>query len=625
MLTWKQSGAIALTLIVIVPILMGYAMATETKTVTEYETSQQTGISDLLLNYEQPYYMVSQSSGNNSELLRSVNTGGTWQRTIVAPEYAEISGTYSAMPQYGTQSGSLNYSGYISESYTVSKLSGGVYVNYNSDFPGAGVGADLSGYTDLGSHGLYAISATSLSRLYLDNGLLLRPDAGVTVFAAQVSDSSYLVEYNGKLYSTSGFLFGSDLDVTITVKIGDYAVLASSHDCSYVAYSVSAIRMTKADGSSEVAMSTGSVPPTLIKTNSGVVTYGSSSYRGVTALEYAQASASAVSYTYSIPTGQYAQPSAGWTLPASGGTSATTYAWLNSQLNQSVTFMVSLGAAASMSLTPSASISMAGAKAVSLSYSGGSLKASYDGTSTVLGSYSKAAVTISMDGVTVAGLTAWPSMGGAVSGLNKVTFSADIEEFVYVDVAAVGDVHLRADSAQIRAGTFPATKDYTFKVAEYFPNYDMASMELQSVGVYGDSITIGKTSYAVEDGRITVGGSQVSLKGAVISAWPGGDGAYDYKINGLDLEDCDEALTVMFGGEWSLTAAVYDVDKIEAEKTSWAPGVFAFDTQDVVVAAILTAVGAFVVLGATGRASGTKVAVLALICGGAVAVLMTML
>lgn len=620
MLTWKQSGAIALTLIVIVPILMGYAMATETKTVTEYETTQQTGISDLLLNYEQPYYMVSQSSGNNSELLRSVNTGGTWQRTIVAPEYAEISGTYSAMPQYGTQSGSLDYSGYSSKDYTLSAGSaGGVYVN-NSYYNGN------SAYTDLGSHGLYAISSTQLSQLDLNSGKTFYISAGVTFYAAQASDSSYLVKYNGTTYETSGFVFGSDRGPTITVRIGDYAVLASSYDSSYVAYSVSAIRMTKADGSVEVAMSTGSVPPTLIKTNSGVVTYGSSSYQGVTALEYAQASASAISYTYSsVQTGQYAQPSAGWTLPASSGTSATTYAWLNSQLNQSVTFMVSLGEGASMSLTPSASISMAGASAVSLSYSGGSLTASYGGTSTALGSYSKAAVTISMDGVTVAGLTAWPSMGGAAPGLNKITFSAAIEEFLYVDIAAVGDVHLRADSAQIRAGTFPATKDYTFKIAEYFPNYDMASMELQSVGVYGDSITIGGTPYAVENGRITVGGSQVSLKGAVISAWPDGSGAYDYKINGLDLGDFDGALTVTFGGEWSLTAVVYDVDQIEAEKTSWAPGVFAFDTQDIVVAAILTAVGAFVVLGATGRASGTKVAVLALICGGAVAVLMTML
>ncbi len=620
MLTWKQSGAIALTLIVIVPILMGYAMATETKTVTEYETTQQTGISDLLLNYEQPYYMVSQSSGNNSELLRSVNTGGTWQRTIVAPEYAEISGTYSAMPQYVTQSGSLDYSGYSSRDYTLSTGSaGGVYVN-NSYYSGN------SAYTDLGSHGLYAISSTQLGQLDLNGGKTFYVSAGVTFYAAQASDSSYLVKYNGTTYETSGFVFGSDRGPTITVRIGDYAVLASTYDSSYIAYSVSAIRMTKADGSAEVAMAAGSAPQVLIKTNSGVVTYGSSSYSGVTKLEYAQASGAAVSYTYNaVQTGQYAQPSAGWTLPASGGTSATTYAWLNSQLNQSVTFMVSLGKVASMSLTPSASISMAGASAVSLSYSGGSLTASYGGTSTALGSYSKAAVTISMDGVTVAGLTAWPSMGAAALGLNKVTFAADIEEFLYVDIAAVGDVHLRADSAQIRAGTFPATKDYTFKIAEYFPNYDMASMELQSVGVYGDTLTIGGTPYAVENGRITVGGSQVSLKGAVISAWPDGSGAYDYKINGLDLGDFDKALTVTFGGEWSLTAAVYDVDQIEAEKTSWAPGVFAFDTQDVVVAAILTAVAAFVVLGATGRASGTKVAVLALICGGAVAVLMTML
>ena len=75
-LSGKALAAIALTLIVCAPIAIGYAMASEDEEVTNWQSSDNIKVNDLLLNSTQPIYTDYSGSLNNADLLlKSVVTG----------------------------------------------------------------------------------------------------------------------------------------------------------------------------------------------------------------------------------------------------------------------------------------------------------------------------------------------------------------------------------------------------------------------------------------------------------------------------------------------------------------------------------------------------------------------
>lgn len=68
-LNWKSLGAIALMIIVVCPIGMGYLFATDTHEKTDYETSSTHNLSDYILNHRAPYYGDYTGSTNNHEII----------------------------------------------------------------------------------------------------------------------------------------------------------------------------------------------------------------------------------------------------------------------------------------------------------------------------------------------------------------------------------------------------------------------------------------------------------------------------------------------------------------------------------------------------------------------------
>ena len=88
----SKTAAIAITLIVAIPIILGYAMSFEEVEREGYETGSATNITGEILNNQTPYFNPSTSPGNNAELFaRYYYMGsGAWEHKLIAPHYTAV-------------------------------------------------------------------------------------------------------------------------------------------------------------------------------------------------------------------------------------------------------------------------------------------------------------------------------------------------------------------------------------------------------------------------------------------------------------------------------------------------------------------------------------------------------
>lgn len=130
-LNWKSLAAIALMIIVVTPIGLGYLMASDTHEKTTYETSTTHNLSDYILNHQSPYYGDYSGSTNNHAIITEALNQGSWGETINSPDYAHVSDNPSSLPiqtwtdhDYAVETGTETYTD--AENYTV---------GYNDPFP----------------------------------------------------------------------------------------------------------------------------------------------------------------------------------------------------------------------------------------------------------------------------------------------------------------------------------------------------------------------------------------------------------------------------------------------------------------------------------------------------------
>lgn len=520
MASTKAIAAIALTLIIAVPIGLGYVLAFDEEETTNWETTEQYNVSDLLLNSSSPYYQV--YTGPNNNMIR----GGA---------------------------------GYVSTGTTPSSLQ----------------------ITERTSH---TISLTTSYQALSES----------TVFG-------FLPTY-GMLQLTSG-----------NGEVVQYSETASSR-IYFEKFSSGAASVRVTDPSDNVTVHnyTNIVKVEVKTTGSGAWSW---------------------SYYYLAPTGQYADPAAGWQILQGAPVD-----WSNGFYNDRITFMVDFKDYGQ----PSADVlfGLGGESYLYLKMTAGNVSygfASFDGDNelvlptgsalTALGKYPTVRVVITEDSYIISGIAAWPSMGVAANVLNTVTVPHDVnEDLLHVEIFNTdGLTTLRCDSADILAGSFPSTKDYTLDLVSLYPG-SLMSLKLNSIGVYGDSLTVGGVELPVTDGKVHVDGKNVSLKGAVVSFLPDEEGWLSCYINGRDLGMHFAALpSVTFGGEWSLTAIAFKVEQVAGTSVEWHAGDFGLDQGGIIAAGLLTCIGAFVFLGMYGKASGTKIGLLAVVCGGAAIVLFMMI
>lgn len=476
----KKLCAIAITLIIAVPICLGFALSMEESERDVWNVSQTVNVSDLLLNSTTDYYGTFTGSTNNTSI------GGTY------PQYVEISSTASAYP----------YIEVVSHSFA-SGTSTIPYNNWSATFSYGGfLGFAVNGAEPTAHQELF-----SNVTLALNNGILYRN--GVEVF-----------------------------DNVTSVRV-----------------------------------------------------YYSSNYT-----VYEQQS-----------TGQYADVSAGWRIPAD-----TPLVWDNNQTNIDYTIAVNL---------PAGDIVRFGRVAI---YNvDGVISATYvppvpspdPEPVHVLGNYSNILVKVGIEYVEVSGLASWPAMAIAPTVYNTVKVDVPTSGLDRTIRDVNGTATFRVESSTMVAGTFPSTLNKSFDMSGLYPSGNYR-INFNSIGVYGDNLVINGVSYPVDNGKITIDGKKVNLKGISIASVYDVD-HYAVSINGIKVADSATPLIVYFGGEWSLTATAEILEKSTTKSIEWVPGGFGLSKEGFIAAGLITAIATFIILGMSGKMSGSKIALLAFICGSA--------
>lgn len=507
----KQTAAVALTMIVVIPILLGFAMASDTTTKAVVTVDETVSMSDILLNSSDYYYSDYTGPANNGPLFGTVNY---W----LAPDY--------------------------------------------------------------------------------------------------VSTGS----------NESSVLVGSVTMVSVALTYGAYNSLDSAVPSTnyYLTTSAdTAVRLTYSDGSTEVAQTNASC--TFIRSGSTCVfrDFDDNSvtvYTLVSGVELMVDIVGSQDVYYYAPGTTYADVSYGWAL----NSASDNYFWTNGFTNRAVTFYLHMDTPSSgtdtIMFAPSdvwGDPSVLSGIDLTIS-SAGQFTVGYDSETYALGSYNDVQIVYDLyEGTcTVTGIAAWPTMGGTPTAYNTITldivetFTDDNFSNIYIDGST--DAVWRCDSAAIVAGTFPITEDYTLSMDSLFPDREYR-LKINSVGIYGGSIDLVGTTYAVTDGTITVNGGTVNVRGMVIEVTED-DGTWTTSVNDEELTTSASAPTFTFTDKWSLTSTAEILKEETVTVEEWTPGGFAFDKDDFMLVMIMSTVGVFVALG---LAKGVKVGPLLIVCTAA--------
>lgn len=633
MVSLKATAAIALTLMIVVPILLGYGLASHPVETTQYDSEDSLNLSDHILNSQTPYTNSSYTASNNTELMQAWTFpgSGVTEYHAVTPEYRETTTSNTAFPIYETHTGYYSPTAGTTNTHT-SPGGGTVYRLASSNYPyEPGQTPNVFVNADAFSIGITTANTSSIHwEFETDTRVVWITPTTPLTFARDGSDTYTVTTSEGTYTGVEYWELRTDVDATFSVYKVNYSVIAGtealplgsiySFETPAIGYMSLKLSGAAAGGGDVYIATDDQAQPVAV--NGATVTVGSTSYAGVRSISMASGT-SPVYMTYLTATGQYADPSYGWVVPKPADVPVYQTWWINNFSNQSVTFLMKFSGDATIYLYPTndyGGISLASYKIAS---SGGQIYVN----DTLLGGYSSISMRIATDGTTVSGITAWPAMGVDPTPLNSINLAGTGSFFNKVNLNIPDedrtDVAFRVNATNVLAGYFPSTKDFTLSMAELFPDKSY-SLKLNSIGIYGDSINIGSTAYEVTDGRINVGGKLVPLKGAVIKSIDDG-GVYKNTINGYELGDTSAPAAITFGGEWSLTVTGDTLKETHPTHMEWSPGEFAFDKRDFAAVGLLVAGACMVGLGMMGKRSGVKIGVLMLVCGGAALVYLTMI
>ena len=314
----------------------------------------------------------------------------------------------------------------------------------------------------------------------------------------------------------------------------------------------------------------------------------------------------------------------GFADPA-GGWSVTPYAvsyWTNhQQYNAGAKFMLALPANSFLDFSPTGSshLSITSDSNQNITYT--FLRYNQEAISGNLGKYAYLMLDWSnSDGFTLAGIAKWPAMGKNPTVLNSYTYS--IEEsgrftgmYWYQFRTNDANVLFRVDSALIGSSQYPIAADSTIEPAKINPAIQSYQVQLSKVERYGLAITFGGETLTVKDNSVIVGTKRIQLNNAVLSSVSEDGITWINKINDREVSQTLAPTNITLNGTWS---AIYTLSPLQSKTIhvqEWAPGTFAIDMQTFGMIGAGTAAAAFIALGMTGKASGSKMLILGLVCG----------
>lgn len=630
----SKIAAIAILAMVVIPIGLGYVLSFEEVEKEGWRTDKQYNLTDSLLNSSTPYYAKSTAPINNGMLLDGFN--------IVSPVYSSVTSVPSSLPVF--EPSTVN----VADSSFWPVASG--TVNATTLAFNDGVLTVSGGTTSLQS------SAYVVYRVTLSAGLTVYADGsqvstGTSFIISKVvvgSDIQYKVAKIASATSVTSVTSSAVDTVTLT------AASASNISLSYMAATeISAdyftlravvptvapfnfaflgveivtlddrINVTEVAGSLRVVGS-GSIvtisAPGLNETISGVVSVNYYKFGGTVRL------------STTSPSGGYADPAEGWTLPAVEDTNnQTAGTWSNGVQNESITMYVNMG---TLLGDAGVTIGIWDSWYAPDNYDVLSIGTSLTFNGARVPNFSLIPVDalqliFTVDTVTVSIIDGMPSMYSDPTTYGSVTLDRSYPGQIFaLDMAAtdyIGGIpggsfqkfKFRVDSTEIYAGTYPVTENIAVDTSDKFGGGAMPYlMQFTSIGVYGDALQIAGNSYPVTDGSITVNGTTYRLLNLKISVVPG-DGNFIVSLNGSEEITATSYPSVYFSGVWSLTVILWTVETYTDTGLEWVAGSWAFwDDFDVLpLVGILSAVGVFIALAMCRPFSAGKIVMLAIICG----------
>lgn len=601
-----QLAAIAITLVVALPIGVGYMMAFDETTVTGWQSVETVNLTSLILNHQSEYYGDTTSTMNNAEIIVYDGSGNA---SLGVPDYVVTGSTVTPIPTYETSTVTV-YREMVSRDFTAL---GDPVVVYGSDLYN---NIELYGRVSLASStpNGWIISYGGTAGLSVPGG----PGSAITFSATDSSD--WLIYYDDLLgpMPLNNDLYVTSQHLSTTLHAWAYPwVDISTHTNFYTVASNTSFKIVDANGTHYTSVT----EATEITRSGSSVTIGGNVYLNVTALSFASGNHLTLT-SVTINPGEYADPSYGWKIPAPGSEPTE---WMNSQRMKSATFYLSIPTGVSGTYT-------VGPNHVTIGRTDtGTTQITYGSNTYSLGEYQYLQVIFAMDSVTVSGISGWPSMGAKPTPINTkhITWDTPLTEpYSSIGLADSTEISYRVDLAVIVAGTYPSTKDYTLDMDKYWPNVSYA-LELSNIGIYGSSLQFaGKTYEVINGNQITIVGAggvakTIPILGATFSVtWA--DSVWTYSINNLPQYQGSEYYDLVFGGEWSCTLMGYQMEPYEQTITKWVPGEFNLSSDSFTVVGLFGCLAVFVGLGLYGIRSGMKMLSLIVICGSIALVLLVL-
>ena len=583
MVSTKALAAIALTLIIAMPVGIGFLTAVHQEETDSWQTTSSSKISDLMLNHQTPYYGSYKGTSNNSALLDG--------DALTAPTYVSSTTTYTTLPIYTetTETVTLPQSTNIGNDLS---LGIGPTANEFGEYgPAASVGV----------HDYYCISTGNVVLYetgYSGVNDFLRYTKGMPTYLMRSSPTTWAAYVGNTLVSEDiAYWYNDYRNSGVSTSNIVYKDLTEiSADTPYAGY-VSNGMMKVGDDYTYGSFSFQVTASTI--TINGITT----EYDSLPSIYVAQVGN--IGLTQTVSTGTFADPAEGWTVP----TISDPYYWINNQVNNSVTFYVK-------PVYGTGEYCIIGDLRIQVSGSQIEAYLTPDGVYQTLGAYNALQVVVDTTGYTLTGLAAWPSMGAVPTTYNTIHFDVETNPFIMVKIQASSQGwHFRVDNANIEQGSYPSTYDYSLNLQQIYPDTNI-DIYLNSIGVYGDYINFGGAQLTVNNGSVSINGQTYRLLHAHLSAWNEGT-HYSLRINGDEIATTSEPPTIFWGGEWSVTATAYKIEQVHDSVTVWHAGEFGLDKTGFAVAGLLACGALLVVLGLSGQRSGGKMGVLLLICGGA--------
>lgn len=165
-----------------------------------------------------------------------------------------------------------------------------------------------------------------------------------------------------------------------------------------------------------------------------------------------------------------------------------------------------------------------------------------------------------------------------------------------------------------RAGSTLGILNATIRGGEYYPDGSW-QIEIKQPSTIGESIRIGGSAYQITAGTITVGDTEVPIRGLTVFSAGNGDGTSNVYANGILVASNVRDASVTLDGIWNTTVILYDMDSYTYWEYEKHRGGFGLDVVGFCAVGLLTSIGAFVAAVIASRRSGGSFAILAIVAG----------